>query len=105
MAEKPNEKEITVDFIPSLEPKLGKVYVNFAQVSHSPWDFTIKFCIAPPGVDIPRLHKSGEKYIELPNIVELIVGPDFVPLIIAALQENYDKFIKTYKVKQDEPTH
>lgn len=105
MAEKPKEKEVTVEFIPSLESKLCKVYANYAQVSHSPWDFTIKFCVAPPSVDIARLHKPGEKYIELPTIVELVAGPEFIPLIIEALRDNYGKFLKNYRAPGDEPTH
>jgi hypothetical protein len=97
------EKGITVEFIPSLEPKLGRAYANYAQVSHSPWDFTVRFCEAPPSADIPRLIQSGEKEIEIPNVVEIVMAPDLIPLVIRALTTNYEKYINTYKVKADEP--
>jgi hypothetical protein len=97
------ERAITVEFIPSLDPKLGKVYANYAQISHSPWDFTVRFCEAPPSADLPRLIKPGEKNIEIPNVVEVVMAPDLIPLVISALTTNYEKYIKTYKVKVDEP--
>jgi hypothetical protein len=109
MPEKPakiakgEEKEIKVELIPSVEPKLGRAYANYVQISHSPWDFTIRFCEAPSVADIGRLKRSGNK-VEIPNIVELIIAPNLIPKIIEALKINYEKYRKEYKEKADEPT-
>lgn len=95
------DKEIQIELIPSLEPKLGRVYANYVQVSHSPYDFTIRFCEAPSVADIVRL-KGNRKKVEVPNIVELIIPPDLMPQIIEALKINYEKYLKAYKEKENE---
>ena len=101
--QEPEEKEIQVELIPSLEPKLGRAYANYVQISHSPWDFTIRFCQAPSVADVVRLKRPGNK-VEIPNIVELIIAPDLMPAIIEVLKIQYEKYLKEYKEKADEPT-
>jgi hypothetical protein len=104
MAEKPaKETEINVELIPALEPKLGRVYANYALISHSPWDFTITFCEAPSISNLARLKRIGSK-VEIPNIVELIIAPNLIPKIIEALKINYEKYMKQYGEKVDEPS-
>lgn len=110
MAEKaPGEQEIQIELIPSMEPKLGREYINYAQVSHSPWDFTIRFCQAPSIADLVRLKRpAGGKIgpnlkVEIPSTIELIVSPEFLPKIIEALKINYDKYLKQNKEGADEP--
>lgn len=105
MAEKSSkeEKEIQIELVPSTESKLGREYINYAQVSHSPWDFTIKFCQTPAMVDILKLKRSAGK-AEIPTIVELIIAPDFLPKIIKALQTNYDRYLTEQKEKDGEPS-
>jgi hypothetical protein len=100
---KEKEKEITIELIPSLEPKLGRVYANYAQISHSPWDFTIRFCEAPSSADIVRLKRAGGK-VEIPNIVEVIMTPGLIPSVLKALKINYEKYMKAYEGKADEPS-
>jgi len=111
MAEKPpEEQEVQIELIPSMEPRLGREYVNYAQVAHSPWDFTIRFCQAPSLADIVRLKRpAGGKIgpnlkVEIPSTIELIVSPEFLPKIIEALKINYEKYLKTKKKEGiDEP--
>ncbi len=105
MAEKPTkEKEITVELIPAPEPKLGRVYTNYALISHSPWDFNITFCEVPSIANLDRLKRIGGK-VEIPNIVELIIAPNLMPKIIEALKINYEKYMKQYGEKVDEPSN
>jgi hypothetical protein len=91
----PKKETLTINIIPSLEPKLGRVYSNYVQVSHSQYDFTIRFGDAPPGGDIVRLKKGDN--ITIPNIVEIIVVPDLIPKIITALETNYRNFVEQFK--------
>lgn len=88
----PKEEAITI--IPSLEPKLGRVYSNYVQVSHTKLDFTIRFGDAPPGGDVPRI-RQGNK-ITIPNIVEIVVVPNLIPEIIKALETNYNRFLEQF---------
>jgi hypothetical protein len=64
------EKRIQIELIPSLEPRLGRAYANYVQISHSPFDFTIRFCEAPSTADIAR-NEEFEKGVKIPNIVEV----------------------------------
>ncbi len=100
----PKKETITVNIIPSLEPKLGRVYSNYVQVSHSQYEFTIRFGDAPPGGDLVRL-KQGDN-ITIPNIIEIVVVPDLIPAIIKALDTNYNKFLEQFRgtAKKDKGT-
>lgn len=79
MADEPKKtapkKPIQVKIIPSLEPKLGRVYSNYVQVSHSKYEFTIRFGDAPPGGDVERLMKGNK--LTIPNIIEIVPHPVF----------------------------
>ena len=92
--EKPKEsEEITVSLTPVGDPKMGRVYVNFAQVSHSPWEFTIRFCLAPAGADIKKSLKEDET-VETPVIIDIMLSPALIPGLIKALETNYGRFEK-----------
>lgn len=91
----PKKEALTINILPSLEPKLGRVYSNYVQVSHSQYDFTIRFGDAPPGGDIVRLTKGD--MVTIPNIVEIVVVPDLIPAIIKALDTNYKAFLEQFK--------
>ena len=93
-------KSDELELIPSLEPRLGRVYSNFAWISHSPWDFTIRFCDAPPGGDAARL-RQGTK-LTVPSVVDVVVPVEVLPSLISALQTNYEEFLKAYRKVTDE---
>jgi hypothetical protein len=98
----PKKGTLTINIIPSLEPKLGRVYSNYVQVAHSQYDFTIRFGDAPPGGDIVRLKKGDT--VTIPNIVEIVVVPDLIPAIIKALDTNYKAFLEQFKGVSTEHT-
>ncbi|PIU52654.1 MAG: hypothetical protein COS90_10315 [Deltaproteobacteria bacterium CG07_land_8_20_14_0_80_60_11] len=89
----PKNEELTA--IPSLEPRLGRVYSNYVQISHTKYDFTIRFGDAPPGGDLQRLRRGNE--VTIPNIVEIVIVPDLIPEIIKALETNYSRFIEQFR--------
>jgi hypothetical protein len=106
MAEKPpKEQTVEVEIIPSLEPKLGREYVNFASVSFSPFDFTLTFCQAPSMADIVRLkHAEGGKLpstlnVDVPSTIKIIVSEEVLLQLIDALKINHEKFLKFKKGK------
>jgi hypothetical protein len=91
-----SETEVmTLKILPSLEPKLGRIYSNYVQVSHSKYEFTIRFGDAPSGDALIR-QKQGNN-ITIPNIVEIIVVPDLIPAIMKALDTSYKRFIEQFK--------
>jgi len=88
----PKQKIIEVKAIPSLEPKLGRVYSNYVAVSNTKFDFTIRFGDLPPGGDVERLRQGKELII--PTIIDIIVVPDLIPGIIQALDAHYKKYLE-----------
>lgn len=101
----PKMETVKLKILPSLEPKLGRVYSNYVQVSHSQYEFTLRFADAPPGSTLMRLTKEGDDII-IPNIVEVIVVPELIPEIIKALGTNYNNFIGKFRgtAKEDKGT-
>jgi len=88
-------KEANIELVPNLNAKLGRVYSNFIQVSHSPWDFTLRFCDAPPGGDIPKLMKGGK--VEIPTVVEVVIPAILISDLIRVLDEQNEKYMKAFK--------
>lgn len=88
-------KQIKVELVPNLTSKFGRVYSNFIQVSHSPWDFTLRFCDAPPGGDIPRL-RQGNK-VEIPTLAEVVIPVTLISPLIRALNDQNEKYIKAFQ--------
>lgn len=101
MADNPEEKdktkkieEITLELSPAGEPRMGRVYVNYVQISHNPYEFTVRFCLVPPGADMKKLVKEGTNTIEIPIIIDVMVPSVLMPGFIKALQSNLEKFEK-----------
>lgn len=102
MGKKSHDMEkLAVELKSDKQPKMGRVYSNFVEMSHSPWDFTMRFCLAPTSADLPK--KDAKKnVVELvaPTIVDVIVPPVLVPAIISALQTNYNEYAAAYLTEE-----
>lgn len=94
-AAKTEVEQISLEIIPSMEPKLGRVYSNYVQISHSPYDFTIRFADAPSGRDVQKLREGNQ--ITIPSLVDIVVVPELIPEIIEALKANYEKYLNNIK--------
>ena len=90
--EKNGTQLLKIKLLPSSQPKLGRIYSNYIQVAHSLWDFTLRFCDAPPGSDLPTLAKDGKA--EIPNLIDILIPVNLMPGLIKALQDNYDMYLK-----------
>jgi len=91
-------KSVQLKLIPALPAKLGRIYSNFAEISHSPFDFTIRFCDSPPASDILKLKKGNE--LEVPTVVEVVLPVNVIPGLINALSAQNEKYLKTYQPKK-----
>src|SRR6266480_1053316 len=79
--EDPQERQINIHFSPEI---MAGVYANFANISHSDYEFTITFA---------RLdHEVDED--DIPGVVvsRLNASPKFVRELIDALEDNYSKW-------------
>ena len=81
MEEQPGERHLNIHFSPEL---MGGVYSNFANVSHSDYEFTLTFA----RVD----HEVEED--EVPGVVvaRINLSPRFMAELIEAMGDNYSKW-------------
>jgi Protein of unknown function (DUF3467) len=81
MEPNPRERHINIHFSPE---DMGGKYANFANVSHSDYEFTITFA----RVD----HEVEDE--EIPGVVvsRINLSPKFMHELIDALQDNYSKW-------------
>ena len=75
------ERHLNIHFTPEI---MAGVYANFANVSHSPYEFTITFA----RVD----HEVEEE--EVPGVVvsRINLSPRFMQELIEAMEDNYSKW-------------
>jgi hypothetical protein len=81
MPEEPSERQINIHTSPEV---MAGVYANFANVSHSDYEFTITFA---------RVDHEVEDD-EIPGIVvsRVSLSPRFMGELIDAMQDNYSKW-------------
>jgi hypothetical protein len=81
MDEAQPERHLNIHFTPEI---MAGVYANFANVSHSPYEFTITFA----RVD----HEVEEE--EVPGVVvaRINLSPRFMQELIEAMEDNYSKW-------------
>jgi hypothetical protein len=97
MDEEPRERHLNIHFSPEI---MAGVYANFANVSHSDYEFTITFA----RVD----HEVEED--EVPGVVvsRVNLSPRFMQELIEAMSDNYSKWrtregIKSLPEFEDSP--
>jgi uncharacterized protein DUF3467 len=81
MPDEPTERHINIHTSPE---QMAGVYANFANVSHSDYEFTITFARVDHEVDEP----------EVPGVVvaRISLAPRFMRELIDAMQDNFSKW-------------
>jgi hypothetical protein len=82
------ERQLNIHLDPS---QLGGVYANFANVSFSPYEFTLTFA----RVD----HEVEEGDVPGVVVARINASPKFVEELIAAMQETYSRWATTEGIK------
>jgi len=82
------ERQLNIHLDPS---QLGGVYANFANVSFSPYEFTLTFA----RVD----HEVEEGDVPGVVVARVNASPKFVEELIAAMQETYSRWTTTEGIK------
>ena len=82
------ERQLNIHLDPS---QLGGVYANFANVSFSPYEFTITFA----RVD----HEVEEGDVPGVVVARINASPKFIEELIAALQETYSRYSTSEGIK------
>jgi len=82
------ERQLNIHLDPS---QLGGVYANFANVSFSPYEFTLTFA----RVD----HEVEEGDVPGVVVARVNASPKFVEELIAAMQETYSRWTTSEGIK------
>jgi hypothetical protein len=89
--------------VDSLEP----IYSNFAQIRHTPSEFSLIFCrVSPPDEnDVKDLRKKG--YIDATTEAVIVMTPEVARSLAAALSKNIQRFeemVKSLRAEAGGPT-
>jgi len=116
MPDQPKQINFTIvpdDNTPGEGPGSGKsaprTYSNFCSIAHTPFDFTLTFCEVMPLSDKEIKEAESDHVVRAPVRAKIVVPVQFVPNLIAALQEHWRVFSDSYSNvgwnKGTEPVH
>ncbi len=88
----PERKQVNFTIVPDEPSDVPRTYSNFCAISHTPFDFTLTFCeVLPPNENDVRQAET-EQQLRAPIRSRIVVPMQFVPNLIAALQEHLRTF-------------
>ncbi len=85
-------KQVNFTIVPDDEGREPRVYANFCAISHTPFDFTLTFCEVMPLTERDVQAAESKHVVKAPVRAKLAVPLQFVPTLIAALQEHMRVF-------------
>jgi Protein of unknown function (DUF3467) len=97
MADQP--KQINFTIVPDDSPEAAaapRIYANFCSIAHTPFDFTLTFCEVMPLSDKEIKAAESEHVVRAPVRSKIVVPVQFVPNLIAALQEHWRVYSESY---------
>jgi hypothetical protein len=108
-----DQKRINFTIVPDESHAPDRIYANFCAITHTPFDFTLTFCeVLPPtqedlqasnapapGAGAGSSGEAGggtERVLRAPVRVRLVVPTQFLPNLVAALQDHIRIFSESY---------
>ena len=96
MADQPERKQIDFTILPEEQTSEPRTYANFCSIAHTPFDFTLTFCEVMPLSEKEIRDAAHEHVVRAPVRARIVVPVQFVPNLVAALQEHMRVFQDTY---------
>jgi len=97
MSDQPERKQINFTIIPDdQQPGEARTYANFCSIAHTPFDFTLTFCEVMPLSEKELREAESEHVVRAPVRARVVVPVQFVPNLVAALQEHMRVFSESY---------
>ncbi|MEW6321442.1 MAG: DUF3467 domain-containing protein [Acidobacteriota bacterium] len=92
-----DRKQINFTIVPD-ESQAGapRTYANFCAVAHTPFDFTLTFCEVQPLSEKEIQAAASEHVLRAPVRARVVMPVQFIPTLIAALQENLRSFSEAH---------
>jgi hypothetical protein len=92
MPDQPEPSEINFTIVPDERPGEPRTYANFCSIAHTPFDFTLTFCEVMPLSEAAARSAESDRVVKAPVRARIAVPVQFVPSLIAALQEHMRVF-------------
>jgi len=92
----PERKQINFTIIPDETSTEARTYANFCSIAHTPFDFTLTFCEVMPLSDKDLRDAEAQHVVQAPVRARIVVPVQFVPNLVAALQEHMRVFSESY---------
>src|SRR6476660_2745328 len=89
-------KQINFTIIPDENSPAPRTYANFCSIAHTPFDFTLTFCEVMPLSEHQLRTAEQELLVKAPVRTRVVVPVQFVPNLIAALQEHMRVYSESY---------
>ena len=96
MADQQQPKQINFTIIPDDNSTAPRTYSNFCSIAHTPFDFTLTFCEVMPLSEKELKEAEQDHVVRAPVRARVVVPVQFVPNLIAALQEHLRVFSESY---------
>ncbi len=96
MADEQTPRQINFTIVPDDQPRSARTYANFCAIAHTPFDFTLTFCEVTPLSEQEIKSVEAEQVVRAPVRAKIAVPVQFVPNLIAALQEHWRVFTESY---------
>jgi hypothetical protein len=109
MSDTPERKQINFTIVPEEQTPEGRTYANFCSIAHTPFDFTLTFCEVMPLSEKEVREAAQDHVVRAPVRARIVVPVQFIPTLVAALQEHMRLFQDTYSnvgwTKETPPVH
>jgi hypothetical protein len=96
MPEQQPPKQINFTIVPDDDATAPRTYSNFCSIAHTPFDFTLTFCEVMPLTDKEIRAAESEHVVRAPVRAKIVVPVQFVPNLVAAMQEHLRVFNESY---------
>ena len=91
-----DRKQINFTIVPEDGGTEPRTYANFCNVAHTPFDFTLTFCEVQPLSEKEIKDAEADHIVRAPVKARIVMPVQFVPTLIAALQENLRIFSESH---------
>src|SRR5215510_7518259 len=96
-------KQINFTILPEEGGSEPRTYANFCAVNHTPFDFTLSFCEVQPLSEREIRDAEADHVVKAPVRARLVLPVQFIPTLIAALQENLRVFSESHAQQPPAP--
>lgn len=108
MADQQDRKQINFTIVPDERANEPRTYANFCAIAHTPFDFTLTFCEVMPLSDKEIHEAETDHVVRAPIRARIAVPVQFLPNLIAALQEHWRVYSESANAgwnRGTEPVH